>query len=479
MPVSPLRRCVGVFPAEEQHSRRRLLAALGEAYSVDFECRQDGEWGGLDGLLIFGRSAPEGLPSSLPVLHALGEEQQGPTRTLGLSDDGVLARPLRGARLTDGWISTLDRALLPQGHLRLASDAERPVWIGAGAGQSRELVCAAPAELAAGEALRERLVPGRCIALLALAHFLEGISRDSEARPQPLRAAFVLDDPNLHWPSYGHVSYRDLSSDALAHGYHVAVAMVPLDGWLAHPRVVRIFKEHSAQLSICVHGNDHDGPELGRIGSDNEGVVLAMHALQRARAFQRRTGIPVERVMVPPHEALSRAAARGLLLTGYEAVCASRPYPWIAPAPGQSPLLAPPERGALAGWTSPEIVAGGLPLLLRMGFNVPHEELVLRAFLGQPLILYGHHDLLEHGLDVLSGRAAAINSLGEVRWGSLAAVARSVGHEGETVEPAPAPTLHIDTIPPPRPRLSPLLRRIATEGRDRAQAVRPSYAARR
>jgi hypothetical protein len=456
-----------LFPAGEQSSRRRLFAALEDAYPVSFEGREAGAWEGLDGLVSIGAEAPPAVPASLPVLRALGEERRFDSiRTLTLADDTMLALPLRGATLTDGWAPTLDGATW-QGHRPIATADATPVWAAAGDGTRGELVGAAPAELAPQEALRERLAPGRCLSLLALGHFLRGISRDPHAHTPSLQAAFVLDDPNLHWPSYGHVDYEEISRHALAHNYHVVVAMVPLDGWLAHPSAVRIFAEHSAQLSICVHGNDHAGPELGRVASEREGVALAGHALKRARAFERRTGLPMDRVMVPPHEQLSMPAAQGLLAAGFQAVCVSRPYPWIAVKPDHSPLVAPPERAAMAGWESPEIVVGGLPLLLRAGFNIPREELVLRAFLGQPLILYGHHDLLEHGLEVFSQAAQTINALGEVRWGPLSGMVCS----GELAG-AQMAELKLDALPTPRPRLSPLLRRIATEGRDRAQALR-------
>jgi hypothetical protein len=64
-------------------------------------------------------------------------------------------------------------------------------------------------------------------------------------------------------------------------------------------------------------------------------------------------------------------------------------------------------------------------MLLRADFTHSREDLVLRAFLGQPLILYSHHDLFEHGLERLAEAAAFINGLGETRWGSLAQIART------------------------------------------------------
>ena len=69
------------------------------------------------------------------------------------------------------------------------------------------LVASAPAELDPEEPLRARLAPGRCLALLALVHLIRGVLGERDADTGPLRAAFVFDDPNLHWPSYGHVHY--------------------------------------------------------------------------------------------------------------------------------------------------------------------------------------------------------------------------------------------------------------------------------
>jgi hypothetical protein len=495
---------IGIFPASESSARRQLLAALEEAYPVSFEGRGDvscetsasvrpptdgphdvhggirveankgGEradrrWTGLDGLLIIGPEAPFNLPGGLHCLHALGEEQprESTCAEVALAAHNTLARPLRGARLTDRRCGPLPVDVLAAGQLALATVDGAPAWVAGGPNRAHELLAAAPAELAVGESLRERLAPGRCLALLALVHFIQSVSTEPPSWAAPPRAAFVLDDPNLHWPTYGHLRYEQLALHAREHGYHMAIAMAPLDGWFAHPGLVRLFREHPEQLSLCIHGNDHLGPELGRIGSGAQGLALAQQALARAGAFQRRTGVPFERVMVPPHEQLSEPAARGLRAGGFAAVCVSRPYPWIAP---RSPLPAaalgagPPERGALAGWSGRELVAGGLPLLLRAGFDAPREDLVLRAFLGQPLILYGHHDLLADGLDVLAEATAAIDALGAVRWGSLAAIARAGG-----ARPAvPPAVLHGDRVSR-RPRPRALLRRLASEARDRAR----------
>jgi hypothetical protein len=508
---------IGLLPHGARAARARLFAALEHAYPVRFQepAARDGDldWDGLDGILLIGGEPPTELPAGLPCLRALGEERpsEGAPQSIALGHHPSLARPLRGGALTERWVDPLpERAPaggpheLPLGYATLASAGGAPAWVltspaGTTAATAppsgrvedsspHELVAAAPAELAPGEALRERLAPGRCLALLALVHFVRRVAHDPDL-DAPLDAAFVLDDPNLHWPRYGHLRYAELARHAQAHGYHMVIAMPPIDGWLAHPRVVRLLREHPSQLSLCVHGNDHLGPELGRILSPASGLALAEQALARAAAFERRTGIPFERVMVPPHEQLTEAAAQGLRAAGFASVCVSRPYPWIAPTrPGAAAALSagPPQRGALAGWEPRELVAGGLPVLLRTGFNAPREDLLLRAFLGQPLILYGHHDRLAHGLDVLADATAAIDALGNVRWGSLATITHGIAHGSEIAgEPdghrtardehrtqqRAATELDGPARPPQttRPRLRPLLRRLASEARDRTR----------
>jgi hypothetical protein len=115
------------------------------------------------------------------------------------------------------------------------------------------------------------------------------------------------------------------------------------------------------------------------------------------------------------------------LALGYEAVCNTRPYPWAREVPtgGAHWLARPSDAGPLTGWHSVDVVGGGLPVLLRAGFEHPREDLALRAFLGQPLILYGHQDDLRDGLGVLEQAAADVNALGDVRWGPLHTMSRA------------------------------------------------------
>jgi hypothetical protein len=485
---------VGIVPTDEYERRRRLWSALEGAYPVRFEGRERGAVDGLDAIVAIGAgdTANDGgsgsgsgsgdEPADIPRLLAEGAELANATATPGalvFSQDAALARPLRGARLGEAYCGATAMPAARERDVVLATLDGAPVWTRARAdARAAQRVACAPTELEEGEALRERLEPGRCLALLALTQFLDdlvcGANADARRATRPLRATFLIDDPNLHWPSYGHLRYPELLRSARTHGYHLAIAMVPLDGWFSDPRVTRMFREGARHLSVCVHGNEHDGPELQRPRSVAEGVALGARALSRAAAFERRTGVAMDRVMVPPHERISEPMARALVSCGFEGLCTTRPYPWAVTSPSRPWLTRPAEAGPLAAWGPVDIVAGGLPILLRADFALhPREDLVLRAFLGQPLVLYGHHDLLRDGPEALAARAAEIERLGEVRWGSLAEITRAsvarVAHASSAAAiEATAPEASTRELAPRR--LRPVLRRVAAEGKIRAQA---------
>jgi hypothetical protein len=419
---------VGVFPAATANRLQRLLGALEEAFPVRFEGRRDGELRDLDAVLEVGGSGQgeAAAAAGLPALSLLIEESAGGAVNVdnAMAADARLGC-LRGTTLPDGRLGAAlgaGGALGSRGQAAvLASCRERPTWVRADAHQTALL---APADLGPDEALRERLRDGRSAALLPLVHFLRELTAPIAWQPPPPRACFLFDDPNLHWPSYGFVRLGALSRHAREHGYHAALATVPLDGWFGHPAAVRALREADGALSLVVHGNDHYGAELEAIESEKQALSLAAQALRRTRSFERRHGVPVEPVMVPPHEECSQATMRALRRCGFEAITMTRPFPWLAPQP-RSWLTRPPAVGPLAGW-GPSDRTEGLAVFLRHPFvDRSPAELALRAFLGQPLILYGHQADLRGGLGVLGEAAADVNRLGPTQWCSLGEIAAS------------------------------------------------------
>ncbi len=394
-----------------------------------FEARRPGELRDLDAALELCGSEQSRAAADLGIMAlsmVAPEPEPGPnTGLLRLSRALALDSRLRGAELPDQHLAegapSAESISLPAGReIVLASFGGLPFWTRSG---SFDQALLAPGEMEADEPLRQRLEDGRCAAMLPLVHFLRELTEGQRWRPPAPRATFLLDDPNLHWPSYGFIKLDRLVAHARERSYHLALAMIPLDGWFAHPKAVRALSEAAGALSLCVHGNDHVGGELGRPVSDGEAMELAAQALRRVESFEQRSGVAVDRVMAPPHEACSEQAVRALLRCGFDAISMTRPFPW-ASRPPRHWLSGPDGSDPLIGWRPADYIAGGLPLLLRHPLTGRSpSELRLRAFLDQPLILYGHHGDLEGGLGVLADAAEDVNSLQPTRWSSLGEIA--------------------------------------------------------
>jgi len=253
---------------------------------------------------------------------------------------------------------------------------------------------------------------------LPLVHFLREVSAGLGWQTPPLRACYILDDPNLRWPSYGYVSFEKLVHEAREAGFHVAFATVPLDTWGSLPRAVSLFKNNTAQVSLVIHGNDHTRHELGQSRSHDHFLGLFARALLRIERFERVTGLTVERVMVPPHEALADAAVVPMLSLGIEGVSLT-----LWSLRDWNPQR---EWASTYGMGLAEITDGGFPALARFDLNEASEgPIVISAFLRNPIVLCGHHTTVASGLDILTRTASIVNSVGNVQWSSAAAILRS------------------------------------------------------
>jgi hypothetical protein len=443
------RKCIAVVPASERDARRRLFDALEQTLPVRFVGRDAFANGDVDAALLLPGSGPHAgsVPDRVPRLSAIAEEgavapaarETSPAAAgprLALATSAPLDRRLRGQHLRDAAAAAARPLPVDGADAVLGRRGGDAMWLSRPAPSGpHDVVALAPAELGDGEALRDRLRDGRFLALAALVHFLRAVCADAGWRPPPLRACLLFDDPNLHWTSYGYLPYRELVRQADLHDYHVAFATVPLDGWFAHPSTARLFRERADRLSLVVHGNDHTRMELARPFGAEERRALLAQSLRRIGAFERRSGVPVARIMVAPHGVCSQEMAHDLVPLGFEALCISRPYPWLA-RPPRSWLARPAGSSPLAAWEPASVVDNGLPVMLRRGFGDPDEDLALRAFLDQPLIVYGHHGDMRDGLDRLAEIAGLIHRLGDVRWSSLGEIAASnatTRHEGYTL----------------------------------------------
>ncbi len=360
--------------------------------------------------IAFGGAAPaDGRPALL-----LGDGAgpgRGPGGDAKTAERGPLDPRLQGIALRD----PLDRPPLEPSKDAvdlLAWSDGRPVWTRTRGPAPIHAAASTLPEMAAPRALRE-LLAERPLAMLALIEFLRSATAAHAYEPPPLRAAILFDDPNLRWRTYGFIDYRRLLAHAEAHGYHASIATIPLDGGRQHRATVELFRRHPERLSLAFHGNDHLSRELLRAEDPTRATAIVAQALRRIARLEARSGLRVDRVMTAPHGMCSAAVASVLPRLGFDALCAIHPLPWRESIPADRPL---------AGW-GPAEFAAGCAVIPRLPFVADATELALRAYLDQPLVLYGHHEDLAGGLDLLAQVAGRVNRIGPVQWVSLGEIA--------------------------------------------------------
>lgn len=416
--VSPAE--VAVYPGDSTRQFKNMLSALERAFPVKFCAAQVETLPSFEVALVLAddstaeRVLQDNAIRSYIVSQGGGRQTTSPSVRFGGGDP--LNRYLRGRILQDDQAEDVPVIVGKPGDDVLASSGDDPIWVRRELGSSRDLVSIAPPELGEGETLREHLSVGRFIRLLPVVHFIREATHGFDWSPPPLRACFILDDPNLRRPSYGYLRYPQLAAHAKQHNYHLAVATIPLDSWLINGRTAELFRKHPEQMSLLIHGNSHTNRELnGRLTAEQSLALLA-HALRRVDRIEEKTRTAVSRVMVPPHEECNEVMLRAMRLLGFEAASINR-LRWPIFLSSADPL---------SGWGLAEMFDGGFPVISRTRFKAKYRnDIPLLAFLNQPIVLYGHHYDVKRDLSGLAEIAAQVNSLGDVRWQNMAGIARS------------------------------------------------------
>jgi hypothetical protein len=413
--ASGARAIVDVFPAAAVDAHPRLLAALQAACAVRFRPFREGR-GDAGGVIAFARGDQFELPITAPgvpvFIAAADTGTEGRREAVQLADDAALDRRLRGIVLHDRITAPVGPAAGPAAVLAATDVA--PVWTVTAGATPVHSVRSVLAELEPGQVLWSML-SARPIAFVAVVQFLRSISAHLDWRAPELRATFMFDDPNLRWRSYGFIDYRRLVAHADTHGYHATMATIPIDGARAHRPTAELFARRSDRVSLLVHGNDHVKDELHAVRDDTAAVTVAAQALRRIVRFERHSGVRVDRVMAPPHGRCSERMAAAIGAVGFDALCAEHPLPWTDQLPPDD---------LLSAWRPAEFVQG-CAVIPRMPLGSSEASIALRAFLDQPLVIYGHHQDLRDGLDRLAEVEAVVHRLGDVRWTAMADIAHS------------------------------------------------------
>ena len=163
---------------------------------------------------------------------------------------------------------------------------------------------------------------------------------------------------------------------------------------VCHRSAVRTLREATPYLSLAMHGNNHTTHELRSLRTPANAVAAMAEGLRRVRRFEQRTGLSVSRIMVPPHESCSELAMEAMVRVGLEGVSMTRPYSWLEGDRGY-PYADLRVFRPLAGWGPAELIAPGVPVIVRRGLD--EDDAVLRAFLDQPVVQYCHAADLRSG----------------------------------------------------------------------------------
>jgi len=105
----------------------------------------------------------------------------------------------------------------------------------------------------------------------------------------------------------------------------------------------------------------------------------------------------------------------------------------------------PEDQATIAGIAAADVSPAGLPVFARHG--LPHRfawtDALISAYLGQPVVFYGHPEDLSDGYDLLERAASWLRSTGSINWLALEGVARTnvITHFDQ-----PSATLRVNVI---------------------------------
>jgi hypothetical protein len=418
-------KLVGLSGLPQRESLGLLFDAMARLFPIEF-CMVEGRpHEPLDALIVLDGDETNGLAAAakgLPTLVMMkeGEEQVvNGSRPVSFGETQYLEPCLRNQVMTEkdgiGGFSIPCEA----GDQVLASRITGAIWVSRPRGSGICQLAGVPLpSLGKGDYLFQHLNGRRFMGLLPLMHFLREVVKDIDWKCPAPRACFVFDDPSLYWQSYGFINFHALAAHAVKHNYYVSVATIPLDAWWVNRRVADILRSSNPRLSLVIHGNNHTHKELVSRANGKPPISVAAQALQRMERLEQRHGVAISRIMEAPHGAICEAFFAPMLALNYEATLAT------------TELLV---RNSLqtvwpagVGMDMSEILGGGLPVLPRIRMSAYWKnEVLLAAFLGQPIVLAGHHQDAVGQLKLLSDFAGFINHLPAATWASPQGIVRS------------------------------------------------------
>ncbi|MBI1840251.1 MAG: hypothetical protein HYR88_05295 [Verrucomicrobia bacterium] len=422
---------VAIQPATEAPRFRRLFDALERLFPVSFHPSNESNGNtASDAALLVGvdrATAVKVASRGLPCYAAMGPEHpadvsgsrtpDGPPTTVFFPGRLRVDPLLDGQTLVEFGNAGVGALAMGSGDIPVAECGERVFWARHGEGRkSVDLVAAGLPVLGSRDYLCHFFSGNSFCSLLPLLCFLRRLCAERLAwtRP-PLGGCFIFDDPSLRHFRYGCLDFRQLARTAQEQGIHAVVATIPIDVGGAKGEVCRLFREKSGYISLTPHGNNHVRCELARGWDAGMQLKLMAQALRRMDCLATRHGLKISRVMEPPYGVVDHEFIKALALLDYEGVMitpsqflrANRSHDWT-PSFGMERAETFPSGLAII----PRIVMGRKAL----------TEMVLAAFLGQPVVLAAHHHDVADGMDWIANYTARLRGAGPIQWSDLSAL---------------------------------------------------------
>lgn len=230
-------------------------------------------------------------------------------------------------------------------------------------------------------------------------------------RPSNAYASIIIDDPLLK-EHYGFLEFDSLLRLTKEHTCHCTIAFIPHNFSRNSARIISMFCDNAAELSICFHGNDHTQGEFASTDRSHLNALLRV-AEDRMGMHRKRTGLTCDKVMVFPQGGFSVEAMEVLKVHDFYASVNTIPYP------AQSAMHL-----TIADLAQPAVLRyGGFPLFIRKPARQLQEpEVAFEVFFGRPVLIVTHHDAFEHPEQLIDAVTRISSVAPEVEWCNLAAI---------------------------------------------------------
>ena len=247
-------------------------------------------------------------------------------------------------------------------------------------------------------------------------------------------ANLTIDDPPLWqvrnmYENWSFLDYIALLAEMEEHNFHTTIGFPPTKFWdTSEPEIVQLFLAYPDRFSLAQHGNNADGFEFYKYeasASDEyparplaEQEADIVEGLENMEAHRRLTGIPYDRIMIPPYGNMPEPTLVVLKKYNFLACVQNVWHPIDTPDPTRWDY----------GMYQANLDYGNFPLLWRKIIEDPAKYdshyghyPVYRLFLDKPVLLTSHaRQMFSQGIDSFNPIADHIDTLwGSVEWHDL------------------------------------------------------------